>query len=994
MKLKRITAIIMSALMIAGASAVSAGAADINSTNPYERQAAQYDELAYTGGDLGAVYTPESTTFKVWSPSASDVKLNLYTTGSDEEEGAAKIDTCDMTKEDGTAVWSVTVSRDLKNVYYTYSVTNNGVTEETVDIYAKAVGVNGDRGMIVDLDSTDPEGWENDSFKRVSTKNDANIWEVHIKDFSFDESSGVSEANRGKYLAFTEDNTTLNGKGEVKTGVSYLKDMGYNYVQINPFYDFGSVDETADFNTTFNWGYDPKNYNVPEGSYSSNPYDGNVRINEAKQMIQGLHSQGVGVIMDVVYNHTHTQDSWFQKTVPDYYYRKNADGTWSAGSGCGNDTASEREMYRKYMIESVKYWATEYHVDGFRFDLMGLHDTETMNMIREALDEIDPGIIMYGEGWSMSTPFDTGSVGATQANASLVSPRIGFFNDQIRDGLKGSVFGQTDKGYLQGDTADGKAVSLGLAANTGKGTSWTARTPEQTMSYTTCHDNATLYDRLVYSQGGEFENRYDEYVKQSKLSGAIVFGSQGTPFMIAGEEFARTKFGDENSYSSSININKLNWNRVVEYNDLVTYYKGLMEFRSEFAPVRTTTTLSSDQFTVGYSKAKGTVYSIYKNTGDKWNTVVMMYNDTTEEQVVSLEGKVSANEWVVVVNGDAAGTTKLGEISGTNITVAPQSAMYIVDKASYDASNMPQDKGIVNVEYVNIDTEEVISSYVLSGKIGDTYVTELSNQFDLDYNFIKSTDNTKGTYGVEPITVKYYLQENLLVPADVTGDGEVDLRDILEIQKYMAELVAFDDETFNKADVNKDGSVDLHDILLYQKYLAEMPSLSGVGTVTVNYLDQNGKKIADSTVSKIKVGQSYTVSPAEIGFYTLDETKLPENATGTVKAGNTDVNYYYNFEAITSTVHVKVPDGETWVPNLYSWDDTAGEFLGKWPGKTMTPEGDNWYTIDVPNAGTYNWIVNCDGKQTADMKGYSGDIWVVMESATTVASVSDTDPRV
>ena len=319
MKIRRVMAVMLSLLMIAGVFCMPTAFAATG--NFFEEEAAALDQRAYDGDDLGAVYTPESTTFKVWAPTASDVKLNLYTTGSDSEEGAAKISTTDMTYTEENGIWAATVEGDQKNVYYTYSVTNDGTTREVVDVYAKAVGVNGDRGMVVDLDSTDPEGWEDDNYVLVQNQTDASVWEVHVKDFSYDPESGISEANRGKYLAFTETGTTYKSEGKYKTGIDYLKELGVKYVHINPFYDFGSIDETGD-DTQFNWGYDPKNYNVPEGSYSTNPYDGNVRINEVKQMVKALHDNGIGIIMDVVYNHTYVTDSWFQQTVPYYYYRR------------------------------------------------------------------------------------------------------------------------------------------------------------------------------------------------------------------------------------------------------------------------------------------------------------------------------------------------------------------------------------------------------------------------------------------------------------------------------------------------------------------------------------------------------------------------------------------------------------------------------------------------------------------------------------------------
>ena len=990
MKLNKIIAAMLAVMMVGTTASVAASAADSASANPYEAQAAAYDAQAYAGNDLGAVYTPEKTTFKLWSPSAQKVELNLYTKGSDGEEGALRLQSLNMTKGDN-AVWSITVSSDLKNMYYTYSVTNNGRTEETVDPYAKAVGVNGERGMVVDLDGTDPENWDNDNaFQRVANQTDASVWEVHVKDFSYDFSSGVSDANRGKYLAFTEDNTTLYGEGKISTGVKYLKELGINYVQINPFYDYGSVDETGS-ETQFNWGYDPKNYNAPEGSYSSNPYDGNVRINETKQMIQSLHNNGLGVIMDVVYNHTYSSDSVFQKTVPDYYYRINADGSFSNGSGCGNDTASEREMYRKYMIDSVTYWAKEYHIDGFRFDLMGLHDVQTMNEIRAALDEIDPDIIVYGEGWSLSSTFDSGAVPAAQANAKQLNSRVGCFNDQIRDGLKGSVFQSTGKAYIQGDKTASKAVYLGLLANTPRGGNWQATTPEQTVTYASCHDNATLYDRLVYSMGGEFTERYDSYIKMNKLSAAAVFASQGVAFMLAGEEFARTKEGDENSYSSSPDENKLDWSRTVDYADLLSYYKGMLEFRNYFEPVRTPVKL--DTVTGDYSVETGVVKVVYANQSFAWKNVVMLFNDSAEDQVVTLDSSLP-NKWVSVVNGDMAGITAIDEFSGRDITVPAGEPLILVDKNSYTAAGEAPKKGIVEVQHIDESTNTILSSYVITGKVGEYYETKSSSSFDLDYNMTTSTDNTAGCFTNDKIVVKYFYKPNTVEFNDVNGDNKITLIDAVLMQKYIMGLKQLTDEQIANADFNMNGKVDLSDVVLLQRALLGYPAPKAIGTLTVSYVDEDGNKLRSDLVQKIKAGEHYYTSPVEISYYSIVEDRLPENAIGIMSVGSTVVTYVYKLDALTSTLRVKMPEGSTDVPNLYVWEEGGSEpNCGAWPGTAMTSTGDGWYEASFATSGTYNWIVNYGSTQTPDMTGYSGNQWVIMSEdgtptvATTVVNV-------
>ena len=505
----------------------TAASADEKKTD-YQAYAAELDKSAYSGNDLGAVYTEKSTTFKVWSPKASAVSVDIYDYGS-EAEGGKSIRTTNMTLDKKTGVWSATISGDLAGKYYDYAVTHGEETKRTADIYARACGVNGKRSMVVDLRKTDPDNWENDLHVMVDKPTNASVWEISVADFSSSETSGVSKSNRGKFLAFTESGTTVDCiQGGTPTCMDYLKKLGVKYVQIMPMYDFGSVDESKDIMKQFNWGYDPVNYNVPEGSFSTDPYNGAVRIKECKQMIQALHNAGIGVIMDVVYNHTYSTDSWFQYTVPNYYYRMNEDGTFSNGSGCSNDTASEHLMFRKYMIDSVTYWAKEYHIDGFRFDLMGLHDVTTMNDIRAALDGLyEDGsgkkILMYGEAWNMPTKADEGTVMANQQNLTQMDDRIGAFDDTIRDAIKGSTAG-ADKGFVQsgGKRSDLKTGFLGQS-NLG----W-ANVPSQCVTYASCHDNLCLYDKLVDSVYGssEYRKRHEDLVLMNKLSAAIVMTAQ------------------------------------------------------------------------------------------------------------------------------------------------------------------------------------------------------------------------------------------------------------------------------------------------------------------------------------------------------------------------------------------------------------------------------------------------------------------------------------
>ncbi len=635
----------------------------------------------YFDGELGALYTKNSTTFKLWSPIAEGVKLRLYKTGSDSEPGAGIIGTYPMEKDEISGVWSYTVEGDLAGVYYTYLVSHPYFgTRETADIYGKAAGVNGQRSMVIDLDTTDPEGWDKDERILFDRPTDAIVWEVHVRDFSFCESSGVSEKNRGKFLAFTE-HTTLDGKeGEIATCVDYLKELGVNCVQINPFYDFGSVDESSP-EDQYNWGYDPVNYNVPEGSYSSNPYKGEVRIRECKQMIKALHDAGIAVVMDVVYNHTYLgENSWFDISVPGYYYRYNADGSWSNGSGCGNDTASEHKMYRKFMIDSVMYWAEEYHLDGFRFDLMGLHDVDTMNEIRTALNTLPNGekILTYGEAWDMFTACEPGTIMANQKNMHHLPDNVGAFCDNFRDAVKGNEFDAHSKGFIQNGSKRDQ-VFRGIRAET----DFWARVPSQAVNYSSCHDGRTMYDKLcasVHSDHPQYAKRHEDIIKMNKLAAAIMFTSQGMAFLLAGEEMARTKLGEHNTYKSSSQLNRIDWNRLVEYADLVEYYKGLIKLRKAIAPFRDDTMNSiSKGMWLFMDNPTGVGYTLEGEIFGKNRCVLMLFNGSDKQAKFDLASHGLDGWWDALVNNQEAGTDFIGEYSRV-ICVPGTSALILVEQ--------------------------------------------------------------------------------------------------------------------------------------------------------------------------------------------------------------------------------------------------------------------------------------------------------------------------
>ncbi|MBQ6499344.1 MAG: type I pullulanase, partial [Ruminococcus sp.] len=496
MKIRRMISVVLAVLMLASLFTVAASAADSDVAETGAANSSYLENYAKaaveSGETLGAVYTPAATTFKVWAPEAESVMVKMFTTGTDAESGASTVGTFPMTYNSSTGIWTLTKSGDFKDKYYTYLVTRSGVVKETVDPYAKAVGANGDRGMVVDLDSTDPDGWDKDSHVLFSNPGDAVVWEIHVRDFSIDVSSGVSEANRGKYLAFTEGNTTVNGAGKIASCVDYLVEHNVNCVQLMPIEDFASIDET-DARVNRNWGYDPKNYNVPEGSYSSDPYNGNTRITEFKMLVQALHDRGISVVMDVVYNHTFVREgSPFSKTVPKYYYRMSNMNTnsYNNGSGLGNVLSTEKAMTRKFVQDSLVYWATEYHVDGFRFDLMGCHDRPAVQAWRTALDKVDSRILMYGEPWAGGS--DNGISNAVSKSTMSQLTRVGAFNEGYSDALKGSHETATGTGFLNG----GAATEI-LKAAGGTATDFSGAKVEQFINYTDNHDNWTLFDKIL-----------------------------------------------------------------------------------------------------------------------------------------------------------------------------------------------------------------------------------------------------------------------------------------------------------------------------------------------------------------------------------------------------------------------------------------------------------------------------------------------------------------
>lgn len=892
-------------MMITGMCAADVSAVEKKTATDYQAYAANLDKSAYSGNDLGASYSKKATTFKVWSPNAASVRVNIFEHGSDNEGDAGSIMSRAMSLDKTTGVWSVTINGDLLNKYYTYSVTHGKTTKETADVYAKACGVNGQRSMVVDLSTTNPDGWENDKHVLVQNQTDASVWEISVADFSSSESSGVSEANRGKYLAFTEEGTTVNGvQGASSTCVDYLKKLGVKYVQIMPFYDFGSVDESKNIMDQYNWGYDPVNYNCPEGSYSTNPKKGEVRIKECKQMIQALHNAGIGVIMDVVYNHTYTSDSWLQRTVPNYYYRMNNDGTFSNGSGCSNDTASEHLMFRKYMIDSVTYWASEYHIDGFRFDLMGLHDVTTMNSIRTALDNLyadgsGSQILMYGEAWDMATNCDEGTVLASQKNLKQLSDRIGAFDDTIRDAIKGST-GGTDGAFVQEGSRRAN-LKTGIAGQSDTTTGW-ANVPSQCVTYASCHDNICLYDKLVgsvYGADGKYRKRYEDLVAMNKLSAAIVITSQGIPFSLGGEEFCRSKDGDENSYASSRKENMLDWENVDLYSDVIEYYRGLYKIRDAFAAFSDSTAATANSLTYLSDVPKGVMgYTINNTESGKWSQMCVIFNGSDSAQNVTAKG-----DWVVLADNKTAGLRNIKNVTNS-VKVEAHSAVIMVDTKSYDSAGIMDDEGAVVIDYYDNKIEKLIKSQTLTGELGTSYdLTNLAST--LNYDVKKTDGEIKGVFTDQVGHAKVYVEEydgemsTVTVKfVDETNNTEIEDSFLVKNRKgeqyYTPDLPSIKNYKLVLDDLptNGAGKLDSASKTVTYKYTRVTDDEDkSVCRVNAIYMDDSGKILDTKTITGVE-GQAYSLS--QNTYEEKDLVSVPEKANGTFKSGEINVVFSYS----------------------------------------------------------------------------------------------------
>ncbi|MBP6358122.1 MAG: type I pullulanase [Sediminibacterium sp.] len=641
------------------------------SLNGLSAQESKIDYPVYTGKDLGLTYTPTAATFKIWAPTATAAKLNIYKS----DLGGTAVRSITMNKG-VNGVWQITVPENLKNSYYTFQVNiGNTWSEEVVDPYAKACGTNGLRAQVIDLKETNPVGWDKDKSPNFSVANkqtDALIYELHVRDASIHASSGIK--NKGKFLGLAELGTK-NNTGQL-TGLSHIKELGVTHIHLLPFYDYNSVDETKSA-VQYNWGYDPVNYNIPEGSYSTNPSDGKVRIRELKELIKTMHSNGLRIIMDVVYNHTAlTKNSNFNILVPDYYYRKRADGSFSDASSCGNETASEKAMFQKFMIESVVYWVNEYHIDGFRFDLMGIHDIQTMNMISDTLHKIKPSIVLYGEGWTSSSSPLPEDKRALKKNAAQLNG-IAVFSDDMRDGIKGSVFNIDDRGFATGNTSNSESVKFGVVA-AGKHPQinyskvnyskepYTSG-PAGLINYADCHDNNILWDKIELS----FKSASAaERTKMHELAYAIVLTAQGASFLHAGTEFLRTKNGVENSFDKGDIVNGIDWDLKTKNIASYQFIKSLVQIRRAHPAFRMQT---AQQIATNINFENNLPTGIIAYTingaavGDNWKKIWIAYNGSQTPQTLTLP----KGTWKVGLSSN--GSSKMGN----NFTLAGSSAVIL-----------------------------------------------------------------------------------------------------------------------------------------------------------------------------------------------------------------------------------------------------------------------------------------------------------------------------
>lgn len=628
------------------------------------------------GFDNELIINSTSTDFQLWAPSAEAVRVNIYSLA----HGGSPILQAELKETISNGTWSVSIPQSLIGKYYVFQIKYKGAwLNETPGVWAKAVGVNGERGAIIDLKETNPNGWDLDKGPQIKNITDAVIYEMHHRDFSMHKNSGI--VNKGKFIALLEDGTlSINGE---KTGIDHLKELGITHVHILPSYDYNSVDETQLPSNKYNWGYDPINYNAPDGSYSTNPNNPATRIFEMKEMIKALHNAGIGVIMDVVYNHTALgDDSNFSLTVPGYYYRQNKKGEYSNASGCGNETASDRTQVKDYIVNSVKYWAKEYHIDGFRFDLMAIHDINTMDEVASELKKINPQIFVYGEGWTAGDSPLPITQQALKINVAKMKD-IAVFSDDIRDAVKGHYSNEEDRGFATGKPGLEETVKIGIVASTAhpqvdytKGANAKepyATSPLQIINYVSCHDDLTLTDKLAKSMPN---STVEERIRAAKLAQTIIFTSQGTPFIFAGEEIFRDKKGVHNSYKSPDSINAIDWNQKKKYHDVFDYYKNLISLRKAHPAFRMTTAEEIAKNLI-FDKVKTPLlisYSLINHAnGDSAKEIKVIFNGSDKKQLI----KISTGNWIILAQDGKIDSNGIGTMKGGKIEIAPQSALIL-----------------------------------------------------------------------------------------------------------------------------------------------------------------------------------------------------------------------------------------------------------------------------------------------------------------------------
>ncbi len=925
MKLKRLVSLLLTVLMIAGLSTVcltaSAGETETVATGAKMGSYYNVDYLenkTYSGTDLGSTYTPSKTTWKVWSPDATKIQLKLFATGSDMESGAENLGKHDMKKDSSTGVWSIELKGDYKNVYYTYVVVSKAGTNETYDIYAKAAGVNGNRSMVVDLSSTDPEGWDKDQHQYPDSQTDRVVWQVHIADFTASDTSGVDKNYQGKFLGFAEGGLTINGKdGAKKVGIDYLVENGIDAVHIQCPFDFASGDETNP--ESYNWGYDPKNYNLPEGMYSTNPYDGNVRIREFKQLIQALHDRGIAVIMGVVYNHTYvTEQSAFTYTVPGYYYRMSSSTFYINGTGCGNTTASDKAMFRNYMMQSLKYWVEEYHIDGFRFDLMAAHDTETMNMIRAMFDGMYNGegkkIIMYGEPWAVGDVGIQAQYMATSGNFAKMSSNIAGFNANSRNAMNGND-SFTMKGWFQGNSASSFANTLKRGAIGKFQSDADTKYPNQSVNYVDCHDGITWWDNIIMTQEGGLRTpdaSYDKtdakYRAQLRTTFTYLFTAQGIPFTLAGTEFARSKHGNGNSYNRG-DLNMFDWTRIETYAQEVAYAKGMREIRAAYSPFRNGTTYNSLSW-LTTSNANGILaYQLNNSKSGEWSSAIVAVSNGTAGTVT-----LPAGTWTVIANGEKAGLTSLGTASGTYNLGANGSAVLVQGTSNAAAAKL---NTVTVNHYVG---DKLIKSNESLYAVGDTWRAIPDNYTIFDHKVVK-VEKTAGT------------QDGTCVTGTVDATSEV--------------VVSF----------------------YYEQ-------VSTSGYLTVKFVDEDDEPIRADVTYRVLNGTKYNIPFENVAGYELISAKYPNNFKGTFDAEKpAEVTFVYKqLDVDKITVYYYNALGSNYVPRMYAYTETEDKPLGAWntAAQTMTkvtnaselPAGEvvgNWYKKEIitPNDNIDYLVTSC-----------------------------------